>query len=257
MKDLYYVIGFPVKHSLSPAIQMRLAQQYNQDMLFTAIEVAPQDLEAKIQEFKTNPQVKGLSVTMPHKERVYALADDADTTAKAVQAASNIIFTAERKMIALNYDGLGIVNDIKNNYKIDFAGKKVLVVGAGGAAKAVVAAVLKESPLSLSITNRTLAKAKAIEELFKVDTEIKIIDFDNISDSFDIVINSTSSSIDGKLLPLKDSNFNKNAFAYDLMYADGGTIFTKWCQAYNIAAADGKGMLKELSIAVFKYWRGL
>ncbi|MDE5000996.1 shikimate dehydrogenase, partial [Francisella tularensis subsp. holarctica] len=73
----------------------------------------------------------------------------------------------------------------------------------------------------------------------------------------DIVINSTSSSIDGKLLPLKDSNVNKNAFAYDLMYADGVTIFTKWCQAYNIAAADGKGMLKELSISVFKYWRGL
>lgn len=128
MKDLYHVIGFPVKHSLSPAIQMRLAQQYNQDMLFTAIEVAPQDLEAKIQEFKANPQVRGLSVTVPHKERVYALADDADTTAKAVQAASNVIFTAERKMIALNYDGLGIVNDIKNNYKIDFAGKKYLLL---------------------------------------------------------------------------------------------------------------------------------
>ncbi|MDE4969921.1 shikimate dehydrogenase, partial [Francisella tularensis subsp. holarctica] len=79
----------------------------------------------------------------------------------------------------------------------------------------------------------------------------------NISDSFDKVINSTSSSIDGKLLPLKDSNFNKNAFAYYLMYADGGTIFTKWSQSYNIAAADVKGILKELSISVFKYCRGL
>ncbi|MBD5784345.1 shikimate dehydrogenase, partial [Francisella tularensis subsp. holarctica] len=132
--------------------------------------------------FKNHPQVKGLRVTVPHTELDYALADAADTTAQAVQAASNIIFTAERKMIALNYDVLGIVNDIKNNYKIDFAGHYVHVVGAGGAAKAFVAAVLKESPLSLSITNRTLAKANAIEELFKVDTEIKIIDFDNISD---------------------------------------------------------------------------
>ncbi|OEZ33417.1 shikimate dehydrogenase [Francisella endosymbiont of Amblyomma maculatum] len=256
MKDLYHVIGFPVKHSLSPTIQMKLAQQYNQDMLFTAIEVAPEHLEAKIQEFRDNPQVKGLSVTVSHKERVFALADDADTTARAVKAASNVIFTAERKMIALNYDGLGIVNDIKNNYKIDFVGKKVLVVGAGGAAKAVVAAVIKESPLSLSITNRTQAKSEAIKDLFKADAEIKIIDFNNVSDSFDIVINSTSSSIYGELLPLKDSNFNKNAFAYDVMYADGGTIFTKWCQAHNVAAADGKGMLNELSIAVFKYWRG-
>ena len=257
MKDLYHVIGFPVKNSLSPAIQMRLAQQYKQDMLFTAIEVKPQDLEARIQEFRDNTQIKGLSITVPHKERVYALSDDADITARTVQAASNVIFTAERKMIALNYDGLGIVNDIKNNYNVDLAGKKVLVIGAGGAAKAVVAAALKESPLSLSITNRTQAKAEAIKKLFKAYAQIKIINFHNISDSFDIVINSTSSSIYGELLPLKDSNFNKNSFAYDLMYADDGTIFTKWCQARNIAAADGKGMLNELSIAVFKYWRGL
>lgn len=258
MKDLYHVIGYPVKHSLSPKIQMELAKQYNQDILFTAIEVNPEDLETKIQEFRDNSQIKGLSVTVPHKEKVYDLADDADDTAKAVKAASNIVFTEDRKMIALNYDGLGIVNDIKNNYKIDFRDKKVLVVGAGGAAKAVVAAIIKESPLSVSITNRTKAKADVIKDLFKSEAKINVIDFDDIKESFDIVINSTSSSIYGELLPLKKANFNKSAFAYDLMYSsDGGTIFTKWCEDNGIDAADGKGMLKELSLAVFKYWRRL
>ncbi|MED7819164.1 MULTISPECIES: shikimate dehydrogenase [unclassified Francisella] len=257
MSDLYHVIGFPVKHSLSPKIQMELARQYSQDMIFTAIEVKPEELEEKIKEFKNNTEVKGLSVTIPHKERVFALADDSDTTAKAVGAASNVIFTPERKMIALNYDGLGIVNDIKNNYKVELKQKKVLVVGAGGAAKAVVAAIIKESPKSIAIANRTMQKAQAIANLFVSEFAIDIEDFTNISGTFDIVINSTSSSIHQEMLPLKTTNFTENAFAYDLMYADVGTIFTKWCQENHIFAADGKGMLQELSKAVFKYWRGL
>ncbi|GAB4223274.1 MAG: shikimate dehydrogenase [Francisella sp.] len=257
MTDYYHVIGYPVKHSLSPTIQMNLAKKYKQNMIFTAIEVAPQDLETKIKEFKNNHLVKGLSITVPHKERVYELSDDADSTAKAVKSASNVIFTPERKMIALNFDGLGIVNDIKNNYKIYFDNKKVLVVGAGGAAKAVIAAIIKEHPLSLSITNRTLSKANKVKEIFKNNHQIKVIDFNNINEQFDIVINATSSSIYGEMLPLQKSNFNKNAFAYDLMYGKDGTIFTKWCKSQNINSADGKGMLKELSLAVFKYWRGL
>ena len=257
MSDLYHVIGYPVKHSLSPKIQMELAKQYNQDMIFTAVEVKPEDLEKRVVEFKNNNQIKGLSVTVPHKEKVFDLADDSDATVKAVGAASNVIFTPERKMVALNYDGLGIVNDIKNNYKVEFKDKKILVVGAGGAAKAVVAAIIKELPASLTITNRTRQKAQAIVDLFKSDFPINIEDLSGILGTFDIVINSTSSSIYQEMLPLKVTNFSKNAFAYDLMYAEEGTIFTKWCQENNIHAADGKGMLQELSKAVFKYWRGL
>ncbi|AIT09652.1 shikimate dehydrogenase [Candidatus Francisella endociliophora] len=257
MKDLYHVIGFPVKHSLSPKIQMQLAQEYKQNILFTAIEVAPENLEQKIQEFKENSQVKGLSVTVPLKEKVFALADAADNAATFVKAASNVIFTSDRKMIALNYDGLGIVNDIKNNYKKTFDNKRILVVGAGGAAKAVVAALIKESPKSITISNRTKNKAERVKEQFLDEFNIQLEDFDNIQETYDIVINSTSSSIYGELLPLNLSNFNKNAFAYDLMYADGGTIFTNWCKKNGVDAADGKGMLYELSKAVFKYWRGL
>ncbi len=131
MSDIYHVIGYPVKHSLSPKIQMQLAKEHNQDMLFTAVEIAPEDLEAKIAEFKANPQIKGLSVTVPHKERVYELCDDASDITKDVKAASNVIFTPERKMIALNYDGLGIVNDIKYNHSTEIKDKRVLVIGAG------------------------------------------------------------------------------------------------------------------------------
>ncbi|BCD91949.1 shikimate dehydrogenase (NADP(+)) [Francisella halioticida] len=257
MSDLYHVIGYPVKHSLSPKIQMQLASRYDQDMVFTAIEIKHEDLERKIKEFRSNTQIKGLSVTVPHKDKVFGLADDSDATAKAVGAASNVIFTSERKMIALNYDGLGIVNDIKNNFKVEFKNKKILVVGAGGAAKAVVAAIVKESPDSITITNRTKQKAQFIANLFKSDFSINVEDFTDIVGTFDIVINSTSSSIYEEMLPLKATNFSKNAFGYDLMYADGGTVFTKWCQDNNIFAADGKGMLQELSKAVFKYWRGL
>ncbi|AJC48340.1 shikimate dehydrogenase [Allofrancisella guangzhouensis] len=257
MQDLYHVIGYPVKHSLSPKIQMELAKQYNQNMLFTAIEVAPEDLEQKIKEFKANPQVKGLSVTIPHKEKVFELCDDADDVATDVKAASNVVFRPDRKMIALNYDGLGIVNDIKNNHQINFQNKNILVVGAGGAAKAVIAAIIKEKPKSLTITNRTKEKALKVKKLFEYKYGIEIEDFENISKSFDIVINSTSSSIAKELLPLTPKNFNKNALAYDLMYSKTGTVFTQWCQNNNIKAIDGKGMLLELTKAIFKYWRGI
>ncbi|MFT4693997.1 MAG: shikimate dehydrogenase [Francisella sp.] len=254
MQDLYHVIGYPVKHSLSPKIQMQLAKEYNQDMLFTAVEVAPQDLEAKIAEFKANPQIKGLSVTVPHKEGVYELCDDASDIAKDVKAASNVIFTPERKMIALNYDGLGIINDIKYNHSTKLNGKRVLVIGAGGAAKAVVAAVIAENPVSIAIANRTKTKAQAIQGLFSYKYNITIEDFESINGQYDIVINSTSSSIEGVVLPLSKANFTKDALGYDLMYAEKGTVFTKWCDNQNIKSADGRGMLQELSKAIFKFW---
>jgi shikimate dehydrogenase len=182
---------------------------------------------------------------------------DADETAYAVKAASNVVFTKDRRMIALNYDGLGIVNDIKNNHNITITNKNVLVVGAGGAAKAVVAAVIKENPKSITVTNRTYEKAIAIQDMFKCDFDIQVEDFNKITKNYDLVINSTSSSIYGDLLPLSINNFKENAFAYDLMYKDDGTVFTKWCDDKHIKSADGKGMLQELSLAVFKYWRGL
>ena len=257
MQDLYHVIGYPVKHSLSPKIQMQLAREHNQDMLFTAVEVAPEDLELKVAEFKANPQIKGLSVTVPHKERIFKLCDDATEIAKDVKAASNVIFTPERKMIALNYDGLGIVNDIKYNHATELNDKRILVVGAGGAAKAVVAAVIAEKPSSIAIANRTKAKAQAIKELFAYKYNIAIEDFESIQGEYDVVINSTSSSIDSALLPLLKSNFSQNSLGYDLMYAESGTVFTKWCDSQNIKSVDGKGMLQELSKAVFKIWRNI
>jgi len=236
---------------------MQLAKEHNQDMLFTAVEIAPKDLEQKLAEFRANPQIKGLSVTVPHKERLYELCDDASDIAKDVEAASNVVFTPERKMIALNYDGLGIVNDIKYNHASKFKNKRVLVVGAGGAAKAVVAAVIAENPASITIANRTKAKAESIKELFAYKYSIAIEDFENIQGQYDIVINSTSSSIEGVALPLSKFNFRQNSLAYDLMYAENGTFFTKWCGSQNIKSADGRGMLQELSKAIFKFWRNI
>ena len=257
MQDIYLVIGYPVKHSLSPKIQMQLAKEHNQEMLFTAVEIAPKDLKQKLAEFRVNHQIKGLSVTVPHKERVFELCDEASDIAKDVKAASNVVFTSDRKMIALNYDGLGIVNDIKHNYATEFKNKRILIVGAGGAAKAVIAAVIAENPASITIANRTKAKAQAIKESFAYKYNLTIDDFENIQGQYDIVINSTSSSIEGIALPLSKSNFNPNALGYDLMYAENGTVFTKWCDNENIRSADGKGMLQELSKEVFKFWRNI
>lgn len=257
MSDKYYVIGYPVKHSLSPKIHRELALSFNQDIDYQALEILPENLETVINDLTNDNQVKGLSVTVPFKEKVYKLCDSADYAAKYVQAASNVIFTEDRKMVALNYDGLGIINDIKNNHNIDILDKKVLVIGAGGAAKAVIAALIQESPSKIFIANRTKQKADDIINLFSKDFNIGFEPLENIKDKYDIVINSTSASIDNIMLPINVNNFSKNSFGYDLMYKEKGTVFTKWCDYNNIKSADGKGMLHELSLAIFKKWRNL
>ena len=255
--DLYYVIGYPVKHSLSPEIHTNFAEKTNQNMQYQALEILPSELNSKIEELRKNPNVKGLSVTVPHKETMYELCDENDELANDIKAVSNVIFTEDRKIYGLNLDGLGIVNDIKNNQNIVIENKNILVIGAGGASKAVVGAIIDENPQSITVTNRTLSKAKDIQKLFSYKANIKIEDFENIKNQYDIIINSTSASIDGKMLPLSIDNFLENSFGYDLMYNENGTIFTQWCEKNSIKNADGKGMLMELSKVIFQKWRNI
>ncbi|WP_119328439.1 shikimate dehydrogenase [Cysteiniphilum halobium] len=256
--DRYYVIGNPVKHSLSPKIHTDFASQTGQIMRYEALEICPDNLEQTLNVLRLDPMVKGLSVTLPFKEALYHYCDKLDDLAQEAEAVSNVVINSNRAFIGLNLDGLGLVNDIKNNLNISLQNKRILILGAGGAAKGILGAIVRENPKSITITNRTKEKAYSLVAR-STNSAIKLhaCALDEIEGEFDIIINATSASVAKENLPLQLNNFASNALAYDLMYAPNGTVFTTWCQSNNIKAIDGKGMLLELSKIAFQHWRGV
>ena len=255
--DQYRVIGYPVKHSLSPRIHQYFAEQTQQQMHYDFLEVHPDNLLDTLEHIRKNSDIKGLSVTLPHKEALYRYCDELDPLATQAQAVSNVIITTQRKLIGLNLDGIGLVNDI-HKLGYSFEDKKILILGAGGATKGILGAIIAEHPVSITIANRTLAKAEHIVEhnLCRF-AALNACGLEEIKDRYDIIINATSASVDGAQLPVTIEHFNANGFGYDLMYHTSGTVFTQGCKAKNIACADGKGMLIEISREIFKRWRGV
>lgn len=256
--DQYYVIGNPVKHSLSPKIHTDFAAKTGQTMCYEALEICPDNLEQTINVLRLDRIVKGLSVTLPFKEALYRYCDKLDDLAQEAEAVSNVVINSDRKFIGLNLDGLGLVNDIKNNLNISLQSKQILILGAGGAAKGILGAIVRENPESITIANRTKEKAQRLAER-STNNAVKLnaCALTEIEGVFDIVINATSASVAKENLPLQLNNFASDALAYDLMYAPTGTVFTAWCQLNNIQAIDGKGMLLELSKIAFQHWRGV
>lgn len=255
--DQYRVIGYPVKHSLSPRIHQYFAQQTHQQMYYDFLEVHPDDLMATLEQIRNDDRIKGLSITLPHKESLYRYCNTLDPLAEQAQAVSNVIITPERTFIGLNLDGIGLVNDI-DQLGYCFENKKVLILGAGGATKGILGAIIAEHPSSITIANRTRSKAKQIvSHNLSRYAALNACGLDQINDQYDIIINATSASVEGTQLPITIDHFNANGFGYDLMYHSNGTVFTQWCKAKNIACADGKGMLIEISREIFKRWRGI
>lgn len=256
--DQYYVIGNPVKHSLSPQIHTGFAAKTGQVMHYEALEICTDNLEQTLNVLRLDTAVKGLSVTLPFKEELYRYCDKLDDLAQEAEAVSNVIINSDREFIGLNLDGLGLVNDIKNNLNIGLQNKRILILGAGGAAKGILGAIVRENPESITIANRTKEKAHNLVARSKNSVvKLNACALNEIAGVFDIVINATSASVAKESLPLKLDNFASGALAYDLMYASNGTVFTTWCQSNNIQAIDGKGMLLELSKIAFQHWRGV
>ena len=255
--DQYYVIGNPVKHSLSPKIHQQFAQQTQQAIRYDALQINEDTFEESFKALQLNPKVKGLSVTVPFKEKTFALADKYDQFAKDAKAVSNIVFTQDRKAYGINLDGVGLVNDLIHNHNITLKNKDILILGAGGAVRGCLASLIAEKPQSITIANRTLSKAENLAEQYKNDTQVKVLEYAHLTKSYDLVINATSASIQQQMLPISTQTFKKDGFGYDLMYTPNGTVFTRWCQTHKINSADGKGMLLELSKAIFKVWRGI
>lgn len=256
MADRYAVIGNPVAHSKSPRIHAEFARQTGEDIVYEAVFAAPDEFEAVVERFRAAGG-RGMNVTLPFKHRAYDLASQRSPRAEAAQAVNTLSFGAGA-IAGDNTDGVGLVRDLVQNLGCPLHGRRILLMGAGGAAYGVCRPLLDEAPASLTIVNRTPAKAEALRQRFAASTRVEIdaAGYEALSGhAFDVVVNATSAGLDDDTPPLPQGLFAPGAFAYDMVYAE--TPFLERARHEGALASDGLGMLVEQAAESFYIWRGV
>ncbi|MDY0048220.1 MAG: shikimate dehydrogenase [Thauera propionica] len=258
--DRYAVIGHPIAHSKSPQIHAAFARQTAQDISYEAI-LAPLDgFVATVQAFRTAGG-RGMNVTVPFKLEAFALADRHTPRARAAGAVNTLAFGADG-ILGDNTDGAGLVRDLTVNLGCALQGRRVLLLGAGGAARGAILPLLGERPAVLAIANRTMAKAEELVRAFAADageTRLSASSFAALAgQSFDVIINATAASLSDDVPPLPPGLYADGALAYDMMYGRGDTAFMAAARTDGAArVADGLGMLVEQAAESFTLWRGI
>lgn len=251
MTDRYAVFGHPIAHSKSPLIHAAFARQTGQDMAYEAI-LAPLDgFSGSVAAFIAAGG-RGANVTVPFKEEAYKLAGRLSPRAQRAGAVNTLVF--DDGILGDNTDGAGLVADLTRNLHRALAAKRILLVGAGGAARGVIGPLLDEKPAALIIANRTVSRAQELAELF--GHGVRGCGFDAVDTPFDVVINATAASLAGELPPLSPRVFTPGTLAYDMMYGRD-TPFLRFARTHGAATADGLGMLVEQAAEAFVLWRGV
>lgn len=254
MTSHYAVFGNPIAHSKSPQIHAEFARQTGQDMDYVAL-LAPLDgFAAAVAAFR-DAGGNGANVTVPFKEEAFRIATRLTPRAQDAGAVNTLSFT-DNEILGDNTDGAGLVRDLTANLKQDLAGKRLLLMGAGGAARGVIGPLLAQRPAALVIANRTVDKARQLAEQF--GSGVTAASYQDLAGQrFDVVINATAASLKGELPPLPDDLLNPGALAYDMMYGQE-TPFMAWARAHGAGRiADGLGMLVEQAAEAFFTWRGV
>jgi shikimate dehydrogenase len=257
MPDRYAVIGNPVSHSRSPRIHAAFARATGHDLSYEAI-LAPLDqFRVTVDAFRAAGG-KGANVTLPFKLEAFDLATETTARARAAHAVNTLSFAAG-SVRGDNTDGVGLIRDVETNLGVAIAGKRVLVMGAGGAARGVLAPMLECRPASITLANRTPDKAIALARRFAGCGPVEGGSYADLRGRcFDILVNATSASLAGDLPPLPASVFGVGALAYDMMYGSGPTPFLRWAREQGVTRlADGLGMLVEQAAESFFVWRGV
>jgi shikimate dehydrogenase len=262
MTDRYAVIGNPIAHSKSPQIHAAFARQTGQDIEYTRLLAPPDGFRGTVESFRAAGG-SGANVTVPFKLEAFDLADEVSQRAKDAQAANFLNFDGGR-IRADNTDGAGLTRDIAGNLGFGMAGRRVLLMGAGGAARGALQPLLAQQPAILTIANRTVEKALQLAEAFRyhpsaASSVLSGLRYDELAGHhFDLVINATSGSLQGELPPLPAGVFAGGSLAYDMMYGKGHTPFLAFAQSQGAARlADGLGMLVEQAAESFFLWRGV
>jgi len=254
--DRYVVIGNPIEHSKSPQVHALFAQQTAQAMRYERL-LAPVDRFAEsVHEFIAQGG-RGANVTVPFKLEAFALAQALTPRAQAAGAVNTLSFSAEG-IKGDNTDGMGLVRDITRNAGVPLRDRSVLLLGAGGAARGVILPLIEAHIAGLVIANRTQSRAMELAQQFSHgDVPVSSAAFEQLDQSFDVIINATSASLDAALPPLPDGVFSPQTLAYDMMYGVQPTIFMQHAVGHGAKVRDGLGMLIEQAAESFFVWRGV
>ena len=257
MTDRYAVFGHPITHSKSPDIHAQFARQTGQDLTYEAI-LAPLDsLQDSLTRFR-NEGGKGTNITVPFKEQAYALCDCLTPRAELAGAVNTLMFKDDA-MHGDNTDGAGLVRDLLHNHQFTLANKRILLLGAGGAARGVIGPLLECAPANLTVANRTASRAHALAAHFHQYglPSVRGCDLETIEEPFDLIINATAASLRGECPSVSSRIFQPTSLAYDMMYGNSLTPFLHWAQQHGAHTADGLGMLVEQAAEAFYFWRGV
>ena len=254
----YAVVGNPVKHSKSPRIHSLFASQTGMDLAYTAIQLKPENFEAGVRKFFADGGA-GLNVTVPFKEKAFLLADSCSERASLAQAVNTLCVDGDGALIGDNTDGVGLVRDIKGNHQFEIRQRRILLLGAGGAVRGALSALVAENPAEITIANRTPGKALQLKAEFGHLADLTAVGFGELdATAFDLVINGTSLGLEGKLPPISKAVISSACCCYDMVYADSDTVFVRWARDNGaVLALDGLGMLVEQAAESFAIWHGL
>jgi shikimate dehydrogenase len=253
--DRYGLIGHPVAHSKSPTIHSAFAAQTGQNLTYERI-LAPLDgFAATVLSF-IDQGGKGLNVTLPFKLEAHALAHSLTERGRMAGAVNTLKMT-DGHILGDNTDGVGLVADIQSNAGVALKGKRVLLLGAGGAARGAILPILHADPASLTIANRSIDKASALAQKFAAFGQIDVSAFTALQGVFDVVVNATSASLGNELPPVPASIFIPSTLAYDMMYGNALTVFLQFAAQQGARTRDGFGMLVEQAAQSFYVWRGV
>ncbi len=255
--DRYAVIGNPVAHSLSPRIHTLFAQQTGEALEYTRL-LAPVDaFAATVAEFRASGG-RGLNVTVPFKAEAWALSRQLSERARLARAVNTLSFGDDGIIAGDNTDGVGLIRDLTINQGVTLGGRRILLLGAGGAARGVVGPLLEQGPASLTIANRTASRARELARVFGQPAEIEVCEFPALTGrGFDVVVNATSAGLSGSV-PDVPPGCVADAVVYDMVYGARTPPFVRWAREHRARlAVDGLGMLVEQASESFFIWRGV
>ncbi|MGC9403911.1 shikimate dehydrogenase [Vibrio genomosp. F10] len=254
--DRYVVFGNPITQSKSPFIHTLFARQTNQPLTYVSA-CPPKDGFKQAATLFFSEGGKGCNITAPFKEDAYQFADRLTERAQLAGAVNTLKKLDDGEIIGDNTDGEGLVQDLLQ-YQVPLKGARILLIGAGGAARGVIKPLLDQNPAEIIITNRTHAKAQQLADMFESYGNIKAINIGEVDESFDVIINSSSSGLTGDLPAISPAIFSPYSVVYDMVYGSGKTKFNQWAAEHSVSATyDGLGMLVGQAAESFMLWRGL
>jgi shikimate dehydrogenase len=256
--DRYGVVGHPVAHSWSPFIHGLFARDTGQSLSYRLFDFTPQEFEARVRDFFTLGG-RGLNVTVPHKIAAVDIAGEVTTRAAHAGAVNTLAAQKDGTILGDNTDGAGLMRDLCDNLGLVIIRRRILLIGAGGATRGVLAPLLALEPAEVVIANRTAERAQALANAFSKLGPIQGVGIRYVSGgAFDLVINATSASLSGELPAVPSSVVGPETVCYDMAYGKADTPFMRWALDLGCARAfQGWGMLVEQAAESFRIWRGV